>query len=386
MKKPLLQKLTAFVTVICLLFSLSAYAITPPTADTAQEISVYINGEKLNLNPPAVVENGRTLIPLRQIFESLDATVEWSGAQKTITAIRGGTTIKLQIDYNKIAIGSRGIVQYVPIDVAPKIIGASTFVPLRTIAQSFGAQVDWDSATKTVTITTTPDDTKIYDGHADINGYVSNYIGAVYYVGTNAIKFPAYNEYIQPLLPSEITGTNHLKGNILEGVSPHTTGIAATDEIIDEILAGIITPAMTDKDKIKAAYDYLIYNLSHNNNYSANPDLLSLRKYVHGVQLYSSEGGAALSLLYTKEGVCDHFAALFTCMMWRLGHDSQVVGGLYINRDGSSYPHAWSVVTLDGIDYYFDPDIESSLYDRGIAPSYFLFMQTEAQCRTNHAW
>jgi len=37
-------------------------------------------------------------------------------------------------------------------EVAPEIINARTFVPVRFIAEAFGANVGWDPATKTVTI------------------------------------------------------------------------------------------------------------------------------------------------------------------------------------------------------------------------------------------
>jgi|GEM_PF-2469704 len=40
-------------------------------------------------------------------------------------------------------------------DVYPVIINSRTMVPLRLIAESLGAQVGWDQATKTVTVNTT---------------------------------------------------------------------------------------------------------------------------------------------------------------------------------------------------------------------------------------
>jgi len=40
----------------------------------------------------------------------------------------------------------------VTMDVAPEITGDRTMLPIRFVAQAFGAQVGWDAATQTVTI------------------------------------------------------------------------------------------------------------------------------------------------------------------------------------------------------------------------------------------
>ena len=42
---------------------------------------------------------------------------------------------------------------YADYDVMPVIINSRTLVPVRAIAESFGSEVGWDGATKTVTIT-----------------------------------------------------------------------------------------------------------------------------------------------------------------------------------------------------------------------------------------
>jgi len=39
------------------------------------------------------------------------------------------------------------------LDVPPQLVGGRTLVPVRAIAESFGAEVGWDQDTSTVTIT-----------------------------------------------------------------------------------------------------------------------------------------------------------------------------------------------------------------------------------------
>lgn len=45
----------------------------------------FANGKQINLDVPAMIENGRTLVPVRVISESLGATVNWDGTSRTVT-------------------------------------------------------------------------------------------------------------------------------------------------------------------------------------------------------------------------------------------------------------------------------------------------------------
>ena len=61
-------------------------------------VSLTIDGRPINLDvPPAIIE-GRTLVPVRAIFEDLGAKVNWDDATKTVSAYSGYTTIKLKIN------------------------------------------------------------------------------------------------------------------------------------------------------------------------------------------------------------------------------------------------------------------------------------------------
>ncbi len=107
-------------------------------------------------NAIPVIINGRTLVPLRDIFESMDCKVSWEGETRTVTAVKDENVIVLSID-NKLAKINDDIIE---LDVAPTIINSSTMVPVRFIAESLGAKVDWDASSKTVIITSNPTDEK----------------------------------------------------------------------------------------------------------------------------------------------------------------------------------------------------------------------------------
>lgn len=113
-------------------------------------ISVKLDGKKVYFDQLPTIVNSRTLVPLRAIFEALDAEVKWDGATRTVTATKGDTTVILTIDSTTPTVN--GVTQ--TLDAPAMIINSRTMVPARFVAQSFGATVDWDGTTRTVIIKT----------------------------------------------------------------------------------------------------------------------------------------------------------------------------------------------------------------------------------------
>ena len=72
-------------------------------------IKVVINGENLNMDQPPVLTEGRTLVPLRAIFEALGAKVEWDDSTKTATGVLGATTVSLQINNTNAKVNGKDI-------------------------------------------------------------------------------------------------------------------------------------------------------------------------------------------------------------------------------------------------------------------------------------
>jgi|GEM_PF-3494875 len=122
---------------------------TPTPPPPAQDIKVLVNGSAVAFDQPPIIENGRTLVPLRAIFEALGATVEWEQSTQTVTAVKDDITIILKIGDSFLTKNGERIA----LDVPAKIVGGRTLVPARAVAESFGAEVGWDQAARTVTIT-----------------------------------------------------------------------------------------------------------------------------------------------------------------------------------------------------------------------------------------
>lgn len=126
-----------------------AIAAVPPAGGTEEkEITVLLNGEKLDFDVAPVIENGRTLVPMRKIFESLGATVYWNGDTLTATGLRDVTVVTITVDSVVMTKNGKNIL----LDVPARLINSRTLVPVRVIAESFGLNVSWDEAGRTVTI------------------------------------------------------------------------------------------------------------------------------------------------------------------------------------------------------------------------------------------
>lgn len=111
-------------------------------------IKVKKDGKYLTFDQLPITVNDRTMVPLRKIFESIGAKVYWNETDQSITAIKGGKTIKMQIGNNTMTVNEKNIT----LDVSPQIVGSRTLVPVRAIAESFDMTVDWDGYTNTVNI------------------------------------------------------------------------------------------------------------------------------------------------------------------------------------------------------------------------------------------
>lgn len=113
-------------------------------------VGVELNGVRLEFDVPPQIINGRTMVPVRKIFESLGAEVNWDGETRTVTAKTEERIVVMQIDNTVISVNSTEIV----LDVPPMIVNDRTLVPVRAASEGLGAVVQWRDETKTVIITT----------------------------------------------------------------------------------------------------------------------------------------------------------------------------------------------------------------------------------------
>lgn len=132
---------------------MTAMAIFPISAANASDISVVVNGEKIKMDTPAVITDNRTLVPLRAVSEALGCDIAWDGEVRGITLTDGESLYFTWIDKNYgFKTSGAAIKESFYMDVAPQIMNDYTMVPVRAIAEIFGAKVDWNGAAQTVTV------------------------------------------------------------------------------------------------------------------------------------------------------------------------------------------------------------------------------------------
>lgn len=121
-----------------------------PVYEAAYTAKTYvkINEKILGFDTEPVTESDRVLVPIRFIFENLDADVEWDDQTKTASITGAGTEIAVTVD-NQVAKVNGADKQ---MDVPVRLIGDRTLVPLRFLSEELGYTVDWDNDTRTATI------------------------------------------------------------------------------------------------------------------------------------------------------------------------------------------------------------------------------------------
>ena len=113
-------------------------------------IVVTINGQRVNFADQApVAVDGRTLVPVRGVFEMLGFDVDWDNA--TNTAIISSVDYEMRITIGSNVFTVNGTEHN--LDVPAQSIGGRTMVPIRLPLESVGKEVDWNGATSTVIIT-----------------------------------------------------------------------------------------------------------------------------------------------------------------------------------------------------------------------------------------
>lgn len=114
------------------------------------EAAVVMDGELLKLDPEPILRMGRTLVPLRGVFEKLGAQVSWEDADQRVTVVKGD--LRLELTIGSTTVYRNGKPHDIP--VPAWLEKGRTYVPARFVAEAFGAQVDWVADSRLVLIRT----------------------------------------------------------------------------------------------------------------------------------------------------------------------------------------------------------------------------------------
>lgn len=128
-----MKKFISFIIVIFSVFSLNILCTH------GEALQILVNESILNSETPPFIENGFTMVPMRTIFESLDAEVIWNNEERSVTAIKENSVIKMAVESLIMQVND----EIVNLDIAPIMRNGLTFVPIRAVSQSLGYDVKW---------------------------------------------------------------------------------------------------------------------------------------------------------------------------------------------------------------------------------------------------
>lgn len=183
---------------------------------------VSIDSSNPNITP--AVKDGRTMVPLRFIAETLGAVVKWDGAENTVY-------IKNNLDELKFVIGEKAFYKNgikFESDVAAYVFEGRTFVPVRMVAEAFGKNVGWSNGLVTISK---------YDGVEKNSAVAKVLTDKLVYrliVGGKDITFFDMNDglcevYVSPLegTSREITFKSYKKDDVVKVMQPDANGVGS---------------------------------------------------------------------------------------------------------------------------------------------------------------
>ncbi len=132
------MKIKRIISTVLMFVMLITLSINVSAGD--KPVTVHLDGNQLEFDVNPIIDNGRTLVPMRKIFESLGATVDWIDETRTAIAVKGDIKIEISIGKYEMFINSKSV----PLDVPAQLIDGRTLVPARAVSEGLQAKVDWN--------------------------------------------------------------------------------------------------------------------------------------------------------------------------------------------------------------------------------------------------
>lgn len=119
----------------------------------ADGVTVIIDGVAKDFSVAPIVVSDRVMLPIRDTFEAIGASVEWNDETSEATAVKGEKTVVVKPGSCELVVNGEKLVMDVPAhDMEDRL-----FIPVRFAAQAFDCTVLWNEETSTVSIYTAGD-------------------------------------------------------------------------------------------------------------------------------------------------------------------------------------------------------------------------------------
>ncbi|MHB8107817.1 MAG: copper amine oxidase N-terminal domain-containing protein [Candidatus Cryosericum sp.] len=167
---------------------------------------------------PVIVE-GRTLVPIRAIIEAFNGSVAWDATERRVTVTLGANALDLSIGKSTASLNGTTL----PVDAAnprviPVIMSGRTMLPLRFVSESLGIDVQYEAATKMITLTYAIDMAPLApaapllawpdDGKTFVNELPK--LSWLPVMGTDASRVQIMSSGVEVLTKSNLKGTDYI--------------------------------------------------------------------------------------------------------------------------------------------------------------------------------
>jgi len=113
------------------------------------KLTIKVNNKIISSDVEPFIKNGTTYVPLRFVADALNVdSITWHAATKSVSIKDSGTTILLFINKNYAYVNT----EYKTLENNALLSNDRTFVPIRFISETLGANVNWDKANYVVSI------------------------------------------------------------------------------------------------------------------------------------------------------------------------------------------------------------------------------------------
>ncbi|PRO64550.1 stalk domain-containing protein [Alkalicoccus urumqiensis] len=136
---------------LMLFFGTSAQAVVDSDYREIQP-TILVNGAApVDERDPAQIYEGRTMVPVRSVFDYMGATVRFiaDGSDKAVYIRRNSTEVVFPVGEDEVIVNGEMIEEAAPL----RIEDGRSLIPLRFVSELFGADVAWNNTWKTARIT-----------------------------------------------------------------------------------------------------------------------------------------------------------------------------------------------------------------------------------------
>lgn len=372
-------------------------AISLPAA--AADISMLVDGVPLVADVAPVNVDNRVLVPVRPLFEAFGAELYWNESTRTAMATTLETRVVLQIDSKTAEVNG----SEVTLDVPAQLISNRTYVPVRFVAEAFGATVDWDASLQQVIVTGGPLSQQVLTAstplmlaqpaeneyttqlNAAINSLTSPYVQEIDDVTLDPEM--AFNIYDYPGVQSWSCRWVKTKDKLtltwtFEWADDHAIIAAYKNPALENkltakqkavlqkcrsIISTEIKPGMSAYQKQLAIHDYIVLNCQYDTATAASRDSSNKDPF------------SAYGALINGLAVCQGYAEAAQVLLTMTGIECY-----RLNSDD----HSWNLVKIEGGYYHMDVTWDDPTPDTPGKVRYDYFNLTDAQMLkyASHDW